>query len=94
MSDTKRTRHDREPIQVHLDAQDSTLLDELVRVTGLAKAELLRRGLRRLSADTQGDRAPGWSLDRLIGVVDDADAHASLAADHDRFLYDRPKRCR
>ncbi|MCC7134729.1 MAG: ribbon-helix-helix protein, CopG family [Gemmatimonadales bacterium] len=94
MSNTKGTRQVREPVQVYLDPPDVGLLDELVRATGLPKAELLRRGLRRLSADTLGDKAPGWSVERLIGVVDDPDAPTDLAAGHDQYLYGKPKRGR
>lgn len=37
----------REPFQVHLDAADRTLLDDVAERTGWSRAEILRRGLRR-----------------------------------------------
>ncbi len=58
------------------------------RRTGLARAELLRRGLRQLADRLLGDRAPGWSLAALSGALgDDPDLPADLAARHDDYLY-------
>lgn len=94
MSDTKNTPRVREPVQVYLDGPDLYLLDDLVAATGLAKAELLRRGLRRLSDEALGDKSPGWSLDRLIGAADGPEATPDLAAKHDEYLYGKPSRGR
>jgi len=81
-------RRAREPVQVYLDPSDRDLLEELSRRTGLARAELLRRGLRQLGDRLLGDRAPGWSLDALTGALgDDAGLPADLAARHDEYLY-------
>ena len=77
----------REPVQVYLDGPDITLLGTLARSTGLSKAELLRRGLRRLAADTLVERQPGWSLDLLIGSLDEGEAlPADLSERHDDYL--------
>jgi hypothetical protein len=82
------SRRVREPVQVYLDPSDRDLLEELARRTGLARAELLRRGLRQLGGRLLGDRAPGWSLDALTGSLGDAaDLPADLAARHDEYLY-------
>ena len=81
----------REPVQVYLDRPDLDLLDDLVRTTGLAKAELLRRGIRRLSAEVLGERSPGWSLDRLVGSLDDTPAAPDLSSRHDEYLYGETK---
>lgn len=94
MSDTRDTKRVREPVQVYLDPPDVSLLEALVTTTGLSKAELLRRGLRRLSAESLGDQAPGWSLERLIGSVDDPKGPKDLAARHDEYLYGSPGRAR
>lgn len=91
MTDTRGHKQVREPVQVYLDPPDVSLLDELMAATGLPKAELLRRGLRRLSEDALGGRAPGSSFERLIGAVGD-DAPPDLAARHDEYLYGEPKR--
>ena len=84
MTDTRGHKQVREPVQVYLDPPDVSLLDDLMAATGLPKAELLRRGLRRLSADGLGGRAPGSSFERLIGAVGD-DAPPDLAARHDEL---------
>jgi hypothetical protein len=81
-------RRVREPVQVYLDGHDRDLLEELARRTGLARAELLRRGLRQLGDRLLGDRAPGWSLATLSGALgDDPALPADLAARHDDYLY-------
>ncbi len=78
----------REPVQVYLDRSDRALLEELSRRTGLPRAELLRRGLRRLADGELAERAPGWSFDRLVGALgSDAEIPADLAARHDDYLY-------
>lgn len=78
----------REPVQVYLDPHDRSLLDELSERSGLSRAELLRRGLRRLAAEQVPDRSPGWSLDRVVGVLGPAaDLPEDLAARHDEYLY-------
>ncbi|MBM4187880.1 MAG: ribbon-helix-helix protein, CopG family [Gemmatimonadetes bacterium] len=92
MSDHKRFRGVREPVQVYLDQPDRDLLDEMAEATGLSKAELLRRGLRRLSDDTLGDRRAGWSLEHLEGALDDQAAPSDLSARHDEYLYGTPRR--
>jgi hypothetical protein len=81
---TRRPKHVREPVQVYLDSPDRDLLDALVARTGLSKAELLRRGLRQLAAEQLMDKAPGWSLDVLSGLIDDAPP--DLAERHDDHL--------
>ena len=81
-------RHVREAVQVCLDAGDRDLLESLARHTGLSKAELLRRGLRELSARQFTEQVPGWSLDALIGSLGNAaNLPPDLAAHHDASLY-------
>jgi len=77
----------REPVQVYLDGPDLSLLGTLAQSTGLSKAELLRRGLRRLASDALTERQPGWSLDLLIGSLDTGDElPADLSERHDDYL--------
>jgi hypothetical protein len=85
MSNARRVR---EPVQVYLDPDDKTLLEEVARKTGLSQAEVLRRGVRRLSADLLAESRPGASLDTLIGALGtDPSVPADLAARHDDYLY-------
>jgi hypothetical protein len=93
----ERARRVREPVQVYLDERDRELLEALVERTSLTRAELVRRGLRRLSAELLAEARPGQSLDLLVGALDAApDVPADLASRHDDYLYggdaDDPRR--
>jgi hypothetical protein len=84
----KRSSRVREPVQVYLDRADRELLEELARKSGLPRAELLRRGLRRLADEVLAERAPGWSFGHLVGALgDDPSVPRDLAARHDEYLY-------
>ncbi len=88
MSKKKPPRAAREPVQVYLDRPDRELLEKVAAATGLSRAEVLRRGLRRLASDALTDRAPGWSLDRLVGSLGSgSELPADLAERHDEYLY-------
>ncbi len=88
MKSRRRADRVREPVQVYLDASDRDLLESLARSTGLPRAELLRRGLRRLAQTELAERRPGWSLDVLIGAMgDDPRLPTDLSVRHDEFLY-------
>ena len=89
----KKAGQVREPVQVYLDAPDLDLLSRLGIQTGLAKAELLRRGLRRLAADELAVKKPGWSFDVLIGALGKGEP-PDLAEHHDDYLYGPPARVR
>jgi hypothetical protein len=92
MTRSRRPARAREQLQVYLDAPDKALLEELARATGLPRTEIFRRGLRSLAQQTLGERAPGWSLERLVGALGDApDLPADLAERHDEYLYAPPK---
>jgi hypothetical protein len=92
MSPKKSSRRVRAPVQVYLDPVDRDLLEEVVRATGLSRAEILRRGLRRMADDALTERAPGWSLDRLVGALGaGADLPKDLAEHHDAYLYGSQK---
>ncbi len=79
-----RPKRVREPVQVYLDSADGDLLRALAEKTGLSKAELLRRGLRQLAAGELTEKAPGWSLQALPGLIDGGPT--DLAARHDDYL--------
>jgi len=86
----KPARAVREPVQVYLESPDKALLDRLAERTSLSRAELLRRGLRRLAAELEVDGAPGRSLHTLIGSLGDgADIPNDLSLRHDEYLYPR-----
>lgn len=88
----RRPARVREQLQVYLDPPDRALLEELAKATGLPRTEVFRRGLRSLAQQTLGERAPGWSLDRLVGALGDgSDVPADLAARHDAYLYAPPQ---
>lgn len=90
MSESKRKPRVREPVQVYLDEADRELLELTASASGLARAEVLRRGLRKLAEDWLADKSPGWSLDSLIGSLEDAnDLPNDLASHHDDYLYGR-----
>ncbi len=89
MKRSERTpRKVRDPVQVYLDRDDRDLLEVVARSTGLSRAEVLRRGLRRLAEQVLVERKPGHSLEGLVGALGD---HPSLPADlaerHDQYLY-------
>lgn len=81
---TRRPPRVREPIQAYLDGADRALLEEVARRTGLARAEILRRGLRAFAQQALAERRPGASLDALIGAI--PDAPEDLAERHDAYL--------
>ena len=82
-----RRKNVREPVQVYLDEPDRRLLEELAIRTGLSRAELLRRGIRRL-ADAYRNMGETDALTNLIGALGDhSDLPQDLAENHDRYLY-------
>ena len=79
-------RRVREPVQVYLDEGDRGLLEEIAKRTGLPRAEILRRGLRRLAEYELTERKPGWSLEWFIGCMGPGQP-SDLSARHDDYLY-------
>ena len=78
----------REPFQVYLDPADRSLLDDVADRTGLSRAEILRRGLRRVAGDLLEEEEPGSAFEQLVGALgDDASLPADLAERHDAYLY-------
>lgn len=78
----------REPVQVYLDRADRELLEQVATRTGLSRAEILRRGLRRVAEDLLTEREPGSSFEHLVGALgDDPSLPTDLAARHDEYLY-------
>lgn len=78
----------REPVQVYLDRADRSLLEEVATRTGLSRAEILRRGLRRVSEELLAESGPGSSFERLVGALgDDPELPSDLSVRHDEYLY-------
>jgi len=81
----------REPVQVYLDPADRSVLEEVAERTGLSRAEILRRGLRRVADDLLTEHEPGSAFEHLVGALgDDPSLPADLAARHDHYLYGEP----
>ena len=88
MQRKKPAREVKQPVQVYLDPTDRKLLEEVAKATDLSRAEVLRRGLRRMADEALAERAPGWSLDRLVGALGGAgELPEDLAQRHDEYLY-------
>lgn len=78
----KRPKVVREPVQVYLAPDDSDLLADLTKATGLSKAEILRRGMRSFARET-GDESP---MLRFVSDGTSAVWPEAAASDHDSLL--------
>ena len=77
----------REPIQVYLTRPDRALLDSVAKKTGLSRAEVLRRGLRRIGAEVLEEDNPVLSfLDAMTKEEWPADMPDDVAERHDSYL--------
>lgn len=75
----------REPIQVYLSPADRAMLDRVAKASGLSRAEVLRRGIRRMA--TSAEEHPGLSfLKELAAGPWPDDTPTDLAARHDYYL--------
>jgi hypothetical protein len=77
----------REQAVVYLEAMDRELLERMAKETGLSRAELFRRGLRRLADDVLAERKPGSSLEYLIETAGEGEYPADVSERHDEYLY-------
>ena len=75
-------RRVREPIQVYLDPDERALLDRLPDDTGLSRAEILRRGLRRFATE-ESAASPMLAFAATLAATD---LPPDLAARHDKYL--------
>lgn len=76
----------REPLQVYLTGPERTFLDAVARHTGLSRAEVFRRALRRFGAEALGQPHPGVEFLDAIAADWPADTPADVAARHDQYL--------
>lgn len=78
----------REPVQAYLAAGEAELLASLSERLGVPKAEVIRRGIRRLAQELELSSRPGAGLSALMGSLDSSpDVPEDLAARHDDYLY-------
>ena len=76
--------------QLYLDEPTERALKRVAAQTGRSEAAVVREALQRYVADLPAtDDDP---LERLIGLVDDADGPDDVAEQHDHYLYGAPKR--
>lgn len=78
----KKSRRVREPLQVYLDPDERRLLDRLAKVTGLSRAEILRRGVRSYAREN----ATGSPLFEFLMAVGGDHWPADIAERHDDYL--------
>ena len=78
----------REPVQVYMDATDRALLEQAAIVSGLPRAEVLRRGLRRYAAELLADTSPALAFLESAASVTPSDAAPDVADRHDEYLAD------
>ncbi len=87
----KRHNMVREPVQVYLDAPDRDLLDSLSESEGVPRTDVIRYAIRQYGQRRVAERAPGASLDALIGALEGVpDVPTDLSERHDEYAYPPP----
>jgi len=77
----------REPVQVYLTGADRALLDRVAARAALSRAEVLRRGVRRMAAEVLGDENPMLKLaTELATSAWRARPPRDAAEHHDKYL--------
>ncbi len=84
----KTTLSVREPMQVYLDGGDRSMLERVALTTGLPKAEVLRRGLRRFAADVLADESPALAFLSDASSMPAVNVENDVALNHDQYLAD------
>jgi hypothetical protein len=83
----------REPVQVYLAAPDRVLLDRIAKKAGVSRAEVLRRGVRRMAAEVLADENPMLSfIEEMASTKWPADTPSDVAERHDFYLTERERR--
>ena len=87
MKKRQQARAVKEPVQVYLTAPDRAILERAAVATGLPRAEVLRRSLRRYAAELLADESPA------LAFLESANASPSsappdVAERHDEYLAD------
>jgi hypothetical protein len=83
----KKPKRLREPVMVYMDARDRALLERVAKQTGLARTELLRRGLWQLASQGLGDTPPGTAFDYLVQTASEQETPPDLSEHADDYLY-------
>src|SRR4051812_26863633 len=87
MTPRKNTPSVREPVQVYLTGPDRILLDQVASKTGLSRAEVLRRGVRRMAAEALGENSPMLAFIREQAESEwPSDVPSDAAERHDEHL--------
>jgi hypothetical protein len=77
----------REPIQVYLATPDRKLLDRVAEKAGISRAEVLRRGIRRVAAEVLADEDPMDAfMERMRRDDWPEDEPTNVAERHDAYL--------
>lgn len=88
MNEPKRPAVVREPMQVYLDVADRSALDRAAEVSGLSRAEVLRRGLRRFAAELLAAESPALAFLEQAAAATPESAPPDAAVRHDDYLAD------
>jgi hypothetical protein len=72
---------------VYLDARDRALLESVAKETGLARTELLRRGLWQLASRGLGDTPSESAFDYLVQTASAQDTPPDMSEHADDYLY-------
>jgi hypothetical protein len=83
----KKPKRVREAVMVYLDARDRALLERIAKETGLARTELLRRGLWQLASRGLDDTPPGSAFDYLVQTASEQNTPPDLSEHADDYLY-------
>ena len=75
--------------QLYLDDASERALKRLAARTGRSEAFHVREALRRYLGEQPS--APDDPLEKLIGLVDEAEGPDDVAENHDHYLYGAPK---
>ncbi|MEK7401567.1 MAG: hypothetical protein AABZ80_04305 [Gemmatimonadota bacterium] len=75
-----------EPIQVYLTPADRAMLDRVAKAAGVSRAEVLRRGIRRMSTEASAGEHPALKLIREMNALDWGDGPNDMAQRHDEYL--------
>ena len=78
----------REPVQVYLDVSDRAMLERAALATGLPRAEVLRRGLRRFASELLSDESPALAFLESAASASPPDTASDVAVRHDDYLAD------
>lgn len=83
----------REPVQVYLAGPDRVLLDRIAKKAGVSRAEVLRRGVRRMAAEVLADENPMLSfIEEMASTKWPAGTPSDVAERPDFYLTEREKR--